>query len=147
MKMRAFYKPLNRMLEPDQIESINFDTKVLGVYMEMDGKGYHRLRLSDFEIMWYTGLPDRNGKEVYEGDIIQFEDMGEVGYEYKEGYDFTNQAVVVFENGRYTLDEFLDDNSGVMEELDDHEATCSVIQGSEVIGNRWTNPDLLEDRE
>jgi uncharacterized phage protein (TIGR01671 family) len=72
MKMRAFYKPLNRMLEPDQIESINFDTKVLGVYMEMDGRGYHKLRMSDFEIMWYTGLPDRNGKEIYERNAVTF---------------------------------------------------------------------------
>ncbi|MGG3307345.1 YopX family protein [Paenibacillus lautus] len=72
MKMRAFYKPLNRMLEPDQIESINFDTKVLGVYMEMDGKGYHKLRMSDFEMMWYAGLPDRNGKEIYEHNVVTF---------------------------------------------------------------------------
>lgn len=92
----------------------------------------------------YTGLKDRNGKEIYEGDIIQFEDMGEVGYEYKEGYDFINRAIVTFENGRFTLDEFMDTNSGVVEELADHEETYSVIKHSEVIGNRWDNPDLLE---
>lgn len=96
------------------------------------------------ELMQYTGLKDRNGKEIYEGDIIQFEDMGEEGYEYKEGYDFINRAIVTFENGRFTLDEFMDTNSGVVEELADHEETYSVIQHSEVIGNRWDNPDLLE---
>lgn len=72
MKMRAFYKPLKQMLRPDQIESINFDTKVLGVYMEMDGRAYHKLRMSDFEIMWYTGLKDRNRKEIYERHEIRF---------------------------------------------------------------------------
>lgn len=79
----------------------------------------------------------------YEGDIIEFEDMGEEGYEYKEGYDFTNRAVIFFENGRFTLDEFMDTNSGVLEEIDDHEATYSVIQHGRVVGNRWDNPELL----
>ena len=79
----------------------------------------------------------------YEGDIIEFEDMGEEGYEYKEGYDFTNRAVIVFENGRFTLDEFMDTNSGLVEELDDHEGTYLVIQHGKVIGNRWDSPELL----
>lgn len=79
MKMRAFYKPLKQMLEPDQIESINFDTKVLGVYMEMDGKGYHRLRMSDFEIMWYTGVHDDTEEqaELFAGDIAEVEYEGQ----------------------------------------------------------------------
>ncbi len=86
----------------------------------------------------YTGLKDK-----YAGDIIQFEDVGEEGYEYKEGYDFMNRATIIFENGRFTLDGFMDRNSSVVEGLNDHEATYSVIQHSEVIGNRFDNPDLL----
>ena len=62
---RAWYKPLGVMIQPENVESINFDTKVIGVYMKMDGKGFHRLRLSDFELMWPTGV-----KKTFEGDIL-----------------------------------------------------------------------------
>lgn len=96
---------------------------------------------------WYEVDPETVGQYItegkYEGDVIEFEDMGEEGYEYKEGYDFTNRAVIVFENGRFTLDEFIDTNSGVLEEIDDHEGTYSVIQHGRVVGNRWDNPELL----
>lgn len=92
----------------------------------------------------YTGLRDKNGVEVYEGDVLQFDDCGEEGYEYKEGFDFVNRAVVVFENGRFTLDKFLSTNSGVVEELNDHKELYTTIENSEVIGSIHDNPSLLE---
>lgn len=92
----------------------------------------------------YTGLKDRNGKEIYEGDVISFDDMGEEGYEYKEGYDFVNRAVVTFEDGRFTLDNFMETNSGVFEEMHDHRELQGVIEHSEVIGNIHEHPHLLK---
>ena len=71
------------------------------------------------EVLKKTGKKDKNRKEIISGHIVKFEDMGEEGYEYKEGFDFTNMAVVAFENGRFCLADFASDNSGMLEEIDD----------------------------
>ncbi|MEK3718933.1 YopX family protein [Paenibacillus sp. FSL R7-0333] len=93
-KYRAWYKPLGVMIEPDKLEMINFETEVLGVYLIMDGWGYHKLRISDFELMPYSETKERNGEgaELFVGDIVvsdQYPIREEDGYvgviEYDKG--------------------------------------------------------------
>lgn len=92
----------------------------------------------------YTGWKDKNGKRIFEGDILTFPDTGEDGYEYKEGYDFTNVATVYWNNGRWELADFGDENSGVMDDLDFcHDDFIGIFPCSEVIGNIHDNPELI----
>lgn len=93
----------------------------------------------------YTGMKDSTGKMIFEGDILEFDDLGEEGYEYKEGFDFINTASVVFIKGRFELENFWSNNSGVMEEMgNDHDEFMGVFSGSKIIGNIHDNPELLE---
>jgi len=73
-------------------------------------------------LMQYTGLKDKNGKEIYGGDIIQSDD-----------YDIGGKNVVEFKNG-----EFLQkDDKG------DYWCISPDIFKTEILGNIYENKDLL----
>lgn len=76
-----------------------------------------------------TGLKDKNGKLIFENDILS----GHIDVEFPE--DETRKRVVWHENGWCTNEPGCDD----YEELDDFDS-----ENFEVIGNMIDNPELLE---
>jgi len=97
-------------------------------------------------LMQYTGLKDKNGKEIYEGDLLLVLDE-EVVSVTDEGYgpieSCNHIASVVFRNGAFCIN-IPDTDSGMTglysfrqwnEEVSDEE--------HEIIGNIYENSDLL----
>jgi hypothetical protein len=94
----------------------------VGKYWYKENNG-ERITFYDFEtypIMQYTGLKDKNGKEIYEGDIVKFwdEDMTKVRLE-----------KCYFSDGQFKV-------NGTGDKVH--------IRDVAVAGNVWENPELLE---
>jgi len=111
------------------------------------------LRMNSFILMQYTGLHDKNGKEIYEGDIISYPDTESdyvdvgigVGLKCAEMscYGF---APVVFALGTFGLDcdggESLGRGFHSFEWITD--TYGFTFKELEVIGNIYENPELAE---
>lgn len=75
---------------------------------------------SEYILMQYTGLKDKNGKEIWEGDIVENND-------YKWKIDFYDGSFVMRQIGQET-------NKWLLMSENKH---------SEIIGNIYENPELL----
>ncbi|USK56549.1 YopX family protein [Cytobacillus solani] len=91
-------------------------------------------------VMQYTGLKDKNDKEIYEGDILNFVEFDTTGG-HRDDREFT--GIVKWKNGMFEIwnkpdSEFYGADGGFVLQyiwLQDDEI--------EVIGNIYENPELL----
>ncbi len=147
------YAGFSEMTNTIGVSGIEVDKNTVGQFTGFyDGTKWEELTPEEQQAFlhqpggWENTPEAWHGKPIFEGDILQFEDVGETGYEYKEGFDFTNRAAVVWENGRWELDRFLSANSGVYEDMAGrsfHEEFILVFGSSKVIGNIHDDPGLL----
>lgn len=73
----------------------------------------------DMILMQYTGLHDKNEKEIYEGDIVKYENM---------------TGKIMFFNGSFIMSNF--------EETEEWELGV-INEELEIMGNIYDNPELI----
>ena len=86
---------------------------------------------SGAEIMQFTGLTDKNGKEIYEGDLLLTDDMY---HDYEDGV-----AINALPDGKIYPVESRDGAFFAGDEL-----LYEVATTREIIGNLYENSDLLK---
>ena len=117
IKFRAWDK-VNKKVR--KVMSLDFyNTRQSEVTLASDGDVYLRY-FEQVELMQYTGLKDKNGKEIYEGDLLKTR-IG--GYEQASPYVVEDMRKLYFELKR-------DDS-------------YYRIQQTVIIGNIYENPELM----
>ncbi len=143
LRFRSWLPLEKRMVDADNVEVISFkdwnfeggmSITVRSKFDETD-ETYQSEPL-EFKLMQSTGLKDKNGVEIFEGDILDktnycnFDVEEKVGkVEMGEGYD----------SDGYNHQKWLGWKAGDSSLLD-------VCEASEIIGNIYENPDLLPDQ-
>ncbi|XKH51343.1 YopX family protein [Chryseomicrobium palamuruense] len=86
------------------------------------------------DLMQYTGLKDKNGVEIYEGDIVSM-------------FQGTQLSEVFFSKGMFLVNRGFRASVYHSELEIREEILFNIIDTCEVIGNIYENPELLEDTQ
>ena len=126
IKFRAWHNELARMMS---ISDMWFNVDSLGEIGLNDAvmNDYITVSPNEIELMQSTGLKDKNGKEIFEGDIV----------------DYKGREAVVKWHGSYAsfIYRFVD---GLKERVSEWDPLFLACYNFEVIGNIYENPELLE---
>lgn len=128
-KFRAWDKISKKMFPVGII-----DYTIHSIYIKQPNGFYSERDFDRVELMQFTGLKDKNGKEIYEGDIVRF-------YDYYNEY--TKSVVFIESSAGFGVEwskNFSMSFDGVSEYYE-------LINYFEVIGNIYENPELLGEEE
>ena len=130
-KFRAWH--INKQIMCEVIR-IDFEQGIITLDLETDDDEYYWMEtdwnFSDVEIMQYTGCRDKNGIEIYEGDVI------------KDKYD--KIWLVQWYVGAFVITNKIPDSDGQTSTYSHFSNVSNHHFYFEVIGNMWDNPELLE---
>lgn len=116
----------------------------------------HDVHILDGTICQYTGLTDKNGNEIWENDILKFEDEiwmsshTSCGTEY-DSAKIENYGLIGYDenSARYDFVKYKFNENSVETDLhENHDIEFSEFaKENERIGNIFDNPELLQEKK
>jgi uncharacterized phage protein (TIGR01671 family) len=129
IKFRAWFTLKNRMVNHESL-SLFYDSDE-GFTFAFDDSTFVDEEYAEgtlnYELMQFTGLYDKNGKEIYEGDIVEDE--------------YGNKFVVIWERFCWNLSDFWWSEKSSAPDLAFYHEFQTRIR---VVGNIYENPELLQ---
>ena len=142
LKFRAWHKEQKRYLS---VAVLDFVEEAICVY-ESGDESYDRYLysyFSSFIIEQFTGLKDKNGKEIYEGDIVEVPTIDEIG---NVDLDTLIYQKIVYEETMFLCKE-VNQTKMASEGGGGASLMCFFVGGLneiKVIGNIHESPELLD---
>lgn len=124
-KFRAWLKEEKRMTDVNEMTFIDGE-----VYLISDVTDFYAYE--EFKLMQSTSLFDKNGMEIYEGDIVKFSDCDDDVYITPVVWDKNYTCFGVSFSGGYPIS------------FDYLEEFYTELKDIEVVGDIYENPELLE---
>lgn len=127
-RYRAWVKSLKWMCD---VTNISFDSKFVDICQQGDTERYTEMSVEfdEVKLMQSTGLLDKNDKEIFEGDIV----------------DYKGRKAVIKWHGSYASFIYI-----FVDELQKRVAGWSPLYLAyfhfEVIGNKFETPEFLEEK-
>lgn len=142
IKFKAYAKAYNKIVNVDRL-GLNSDGTAQEIIVterelgEYDSDEWTDLQAGEFELLQYTGLKDKNGAEIYEGDILELRanpfnkkrDLFQVVFKDGGFRDEWNNYI-----GQYLPPDIRNRQGG----------RVRLNEACEVIGNIYENPELLQ---
>lgn len=121
-RFRAWDKKFKEMV---QVDALVFEEQIIKVTYKNGNVAKEDLK--NYVLMQSTGLRDKNGKEIFEGDILGTKD------------GLLNGVV------KFNIDLGMWTNS--LLRYNNFERLCSIADSREIIGNIWEHPELAEVKQ
>ena len=122
-RFRVWDKIHKTMYKADDVKYIDIEKNQ--IYVETPSpEQLNCYRLRDVDVMHSTGFRDKNGKEIFEGDVLGTEDgLLDGVVEYRTDLGMWTNSLFRYNN---------------------FERLCNVADSTYIIGNIYKNPELLE---
>ena len=131
IKFRAWDKEIEKIYP---VLKIDFVEEWVSMYSKIAGQHYNWL--NNLVLMQYTGLEDKNGVEIYEGDIVKFDPQSPCGDEFYNPRD-GEIGEVIFDFGSFVV-------KPIDKKRESLRFSLSELGDWVVVGNIYENPELLQ---